>query len=361
MIAALSLVSPAFLVPREVIRKCYVLKPATQFQPLPGSTLPFSSPEPSLLRSSTRRRSPSPTELLVYGVDASEVVLVAEAQDLGVELRGLGEVELIRIGGCHEVLELLGEAEGADEVLEKLSGSVEVGELGGQSCHINASGSNQFRSDLSNTTTSNNTNTSSSLWDSENSQIIRDQDEFPCGRILDVANLRVFTLAEMKAATKNFSSNTVLGEGGFGTVYKGYIKDKTTTNRGHGLTIAVKKLNPKSSQGLKEWQTEVNFLGRLSHPYLVKLLGFGGEDSELFLVYEFLHRGSLDNHLFGRSANVRQLSWDTRLKVMLEAARGLAFLHSLEKNIIHRDLKTSNILLDKKYTVRSPTLARDRA
>lgn len=124
----------------------------------------------------------------------------------------------------------------------------------GQSCHINASGSNQFRSDLSNTTTSNNTNTSSSLWDSENSQIIRDQDEFPYGRILDVANLRVFTFAEMKAATKNFSSNTVLGQGGFGTVYKGYIKDKTTTNRGHGLTIAVKKLNPKSSQGLKEWQ-----------------------------------------------------------------------------------------------------------
>lgn len=96
----------------------------------------------------------------------------------------------------------------------------------------------------------------------------------------------------------------------------------------------------------------MNFLGRLSHPNLVKLLGFGREDSELFLVYEFMHRGSLDNHLFGRGSTVRPLSWDTRLKVMIGAARGLNFLHSLEKKIIYRDFKPSNILLDEAYTAK---------
>ncbi|XP_061361556.1 probable serine/threonine-protein kinase PIX13 [Gastrolobium bilobum] len=197
-------------------------------------------------------------------------------------------------------------------------------------------------------------NTSKSLWGSENSQSsrVRDEEEFPYGQILDSANLRVFTLAELRAATKNFGADTVLGEGGFGRVYKGWIKGRAASNRGEGLTIAIKKLNSESRQGVAEWQSEVSFLGRLSHPNLVKLLGFGREESELFLVYEFLHRGSLDNHLFGRGASVRPLSWDTRLKVMIGAARGLNFLHSLEKKIIYRDFKPSNILLDKAYTAK---------
>nr|WIL59958.1 nodulation protein [Melilotus officinalis] len=196
-------------------------------------------------------------------------------------------------------------------------------------------------------------NTSTSFWGSENSQASRVRDEeFPYGHILDAANLKVFTLAELKAATRNFRADTVLGEGGFGRVYKGLFKEKATSKRDEGLTIAIKKLNSDSRQGVAEWQSEVNFLGRLSHPNLVKLLGFGREDDELFLVYEFLHRGSLDNHLFGRGSSVQPLSWNRRLKIMIGAARGLNFLHSLEKKIIYRDFKPSNILLDKAYTAK---------
>ncbi|KAE9609885.1 putative transferase, protein kinase RLK-Pelle-RLCK-VIIa-2 family [Lupinus albus] len=197
-------------------------------------------------------------------------------------------------------------------------------------------------------------NTSTSLLGSENSQVsrARDEKEFPNGQVLDVANLAVFTLAELKAATKNFRSDTLLGEGGFGRVYKGWIKERTGTNRAEELTIAIKVLNSDSRQGFEEWQSEVNFLGRLSHPNLVRLLGLGREDSQLFLVYEFLSRGSLDNHLFGRGASVRPLSWDTRLKIMIGAARGLAFLHTLEKKIVYRDFKPSNILLDNTYTAK---------
>ncbi|MCH81359.1 putative serine/threonine-protein kinase Cx32 chloroplastic-like, partial [Trifolium medium] len=215
----------------------------------------------------------------------------------------------------------------------------------------NSGGNSRLFSSSNNHSTGNNSSTS--FWGSENSQTARLRDEeFPYGQILDAANLKVFTLVELKAATRNFRPDTVLGEGGFGRVYKGLFKESAASKRGEGLTIAIKKLNSDSRQGVAEWQSEVNFLGRLSHPNLVKLLGFGREDGELFLVYEFLHRGSLDNHLFGRGSTVQPLSWDRRLKVMIGAARGLNFLHSLEKKIIYRDFKPSNILLDKAYTAK---------
>ncbi|KAK7347789.1 hypothetical protein VNO80_22328 [Phaseolus coccineus] len=206
--------------------------------------------------------------------------------------------------------------------------------------------SSLFGQSSSNNHTSGN-NTSTSFWGSENSQAsgVRDGEEFPHGEILNAPKLRVFTLAELRAATKNFRADRVVGEGGFGAVYKGLI-------RGEGLTIAIKKWNPGSSQGVAEWQSEVNLVGRLSHPNLVKLLGFRREDSELFLVYEFMHRGTLDNHLFGRGANVQPLSWATRLKVMIGAARGLNFLHSMERKIVHRDFKPSNILLDETFAAK---------
>ncbi|CAN1184264.1 Probable serine/threonine-protein kinase CST [Linum perenne] len=168
------------------------------------------------------------------------------------------------------------------------------------------------------------------------------------GQILEWANLKVFTLTDLKSATKNFKSDTLLGEGGFGKVYKGWVDEQTLSpsKPGIGMVVAIKKLNDESLQGFQEWQAEINFLGRLSHPNLVKLLGYCWEDKDLLLVYEFLEKGSLENHLFRRNARAEPLPWDLRLKIAIGAARGLAFLHASEKQIIYRDFKASNILLD---------------
>ncbi|KAJ4844407.1 putative serine/threonine-protein kinase pix13 [Turnera subulata] len=177
-------------------------------------------------------------------------------------------------------------------------------------------------------------------------------DNFPSGEILPIPNLRIFSFAELKAATKSFKPDTLLGEGGFGKVYKGWLDEKAPGKSGSGTVIAVKRLNSESLQGFEEWQSEVNFLGRLSHPNLVRLIGYGWEDKELLLVYEFMQKGSLENHLFGRGAAVQPLPWDIRLKVAIGAARGLAFLHTSDKQVIYRDFKASNILLDGAYTAK---------
>uniref|UniRef100_A0A5B7AMX7 non-specific serine/threonine protein kinase n=1 Tax=Davidia involucrata TaxID=16924 RepID=A0A5B7AMX7_DAVIN len=175
---------------------------------------------------------------------------------------------------------------------------------------------------------------------------------YPNGQILPTPNLRIFTFSELRVATRNFRADTVLGEGGFGKVYKGWLDEKVTSKNGSGSVIAVKKLNSESMQGFEEWQSEVNFLGRLSHPNLVKLLGYCWEDKELLLVYEFMQKGSLENHLFGRGSAVQSLPWDIRLKILIGAARGLEFLHTSEKQVIYRDFKASNILLDGFYNAK---------
>ncbi|KAG2648069.1 probable serine/threonine-protein kinase PIX13 [Panicum virgatum] len=176
--------------------------------------------------------------------------------------------------------------------------------------------------------------------------------KYPDGQILEAPNLRTYTFMELKAATKNFRPDSVLGEGGFGRVYKGWVDEKTMTptKNGTGMVVAVKKLNSESLQGYEEWQSEINFLGRLSHPNLVKLLGYCWEDKELLLVYEFMAKGSLENHLFRRGC--APLSWELRLKIAIGAARGLAFLHASEKQVIYRDFKASNILLDATYNAK---------
>lgn len=195
--------------------------------------------------------------------------------------------------------------------------------------------------------------TSSSIGHSHFSAAASD-DSCLNGEILPIPNLKIFSFSDLKLSTKNFKSDSVLGIGGFGTVYKGWVDEKTLspTKAGSGIIVAIKKLNSESTQGFEEWQSEVNFLGRLSHPNLVKLLGYCREDKELLLVYEFMPKGSLENHLFRRSAAIEPLSWDLRLKIAMGAARGLAFLHSSEKKVIYRDFKASNILLDGNYNAK---------
>ncbi|KAJ1403855.1 Serine/threonine-protein kinase, active site [Sesbania bispinosa] len=175
------------------------------------------------------------------------------------------------------------------------------------------------------------------------------------GKLLEITpNLKVFTFADLKAATKGFKSDALLGEGGFGKVYKGWLDEKTLSpaKAGSGMMVAIKKLKPESMQGVQEWQSEINFLGSVSHPNLVKLLGYCREDDEFLLVYEFMPKGSLENHLFRGDINIGSLSWNTRLKIAIGAARGLAFLHTSEKQVIYRDFKASNILLDGNFNAK---------
>ncbi|KAI5064077.1 hypothetical protein GOP47_0020747 [Adiantum capillus-veneris] len=164
--------------------------------------------------------------------------------------------------------------------------------------------------------------------------------------------LHPFTYADLKSATRNFRPDSLLGEGGFGSVFKGNIDERTfqPVRAGQGLLIAVKKLNPEGFQGHNEWLAELKFLGTLHHPNLVKLIGYCYEDDHRLLVYEFLSRGSLENHLFGRSRHT--LSWANRLKIAIDAARGLTFLHDAQKPVIYRDFKTSNILLDAAFNAK---------
>ncbi|XP_073310949.1 probable serine/threonine-protein kinase PBL11 isoform X1 [Primulina huaijiensis] len=183
------------------------------------------------------------------------------------------------------------------------------------------------------------------------------------GEILQSSNLKSFTFNDLKAATRNFRPDSVLGEGGFGSVFKGWIDEQSfaASRAGSGIVIAVKRLNQEGWQGHKEWLAEINYLGQLRHPNLVKLIGFCSEDEQKLLVYEFMPKGSMENHLFRRGSYFQPLSWTLRMKIALGAARGLAFLHGAETQVIYRDFKTSNILLDSNYNAKLSDfgLARD--
>ncbi|KAM7270644.1 hypothetical protein ACFE04_029858 [Oxalis oulophora] len=174
------------------------------------------------------------------------------------------------------------------------------------------------------------------------------------GEILQASNLKSFCFNDLKIATRNFRPDSVLGEGGFGCVFKGWIDENTyaATRPGTGMVIAVKKLNQDGFQGHQEWLTEINYLGQLYHPNLVKLVGYCLEDDHRLLVYEFMPKGSLENHLFRRQSYFQPLSWKLRMKVALGAAKGLAFLHSDEAKVIYRDFKASNILIDSEFNAK---------
>ncbi|CAL9002554.1 unnamed protein product [Prunus brigantina] len=183
------------------------------------------------------------------------------------------------------------------------------------------------------------------------------------GEILQSTKLKSIGFSELKNATRNFRPDSVLGDGGFGSVFKGWIDESSfiATKAGTGMVIAVKRLNQDGIQGHKEWLTEINYLGELHHPNLVKLIGYCLEDDHRLLVYEFMPKGSMENHLFRRSSHFQPLSWSLRMKIALGAVRGLAFLHNAETQVIHRDFKSANILLDSNYNAKLSDfgLARD--
>ncbi|KAJ0983598.1 hypothetical protein J5N97_011853 [Dioscorea zingiberensis] len=140
------------------------------------------------------------------------------------------------------------------------------------------------------------------------------------------------------AATENFAIKNILGEGGFGPVYKGKLTE--------GQEIAVKRLSKNSAQGVDEFKNEVILIAKLQHRNLVRLLGYCIHGVERMLVYEYMSKGSLDALLFVKEQGVH-LDWQARLRIIVGIARGLLYLHQDSRfRIIHRDLKASNILLD---------------
>ncbi|XP_047961332.1 putative receptor-like protein kinase At5g39000 [Salvia hispanica] len=158
---------------------------------------------------------------------------------------------------------------------------------------------------------------------------------------------RRFSLAEIQLATRNFDSGLLIGRGGFGKVYKGFI------DRGQ-TTVAVKRLKSNSRQGALEFLTEIETLTELRHINLVSLIGYCSELREMILVYEFMISGTLADHLYklGRyNSNHSSLIWKQRLDICVGAARGLEYLHTGHR-VIHRDIKASNILLDENFVAK---------
>ncbi|OMP01893.1 hypothetical protein COLO4_11494 [Corchorus olitorius] len=156
---------------------------------------------------------------------------------------------------------------------------------------------------------------------------------------------------EIEQSTKNFDPNLLIGEGGFGKVYEGMFR---------GKKVAVKRSEPGNGQGLLEFQTEIVVLSQIRHRHLVSLIGYCDERSEMILVYEFMEKGTLRDHLYYSTVNLEksysaksELSWKQRLEICIGAAKGLNYLHTGSAGgIIHRDVKSTNILLDEQFVAK---------
>ncbi|KAL9367591.1 hypothetical protein Peur_038790 [Populus x canadensis] len=152
-----------------------------------------------------------------------------------------------------------------------------------------------------------------------------------------------FPYQELARATNNFKDEEKLGEGGFGGVYKGFLKEIDSF-------VAVKRVSRGSKQGIKEYAAEVKIISRLRHRNLVQLIGWCHERRELLLVYEFMPHGSLDSHLFEETS---LLTWEVRYKIVQGLASGLLYLHEeWEQCVVHRDIKSSNIMLDSEFNAK---------
>ncbi|XP_038688239.1 probable leucine-rich repeat receptor-like serine/threonine-protein kinase At3g14840 isoform X2 [Tripterygium wilfordii] len=157
----------------------------------------------------------------------------------------------------------------------------------------------------------------------------------------------IFTYRQIKAATNNFDPANKIGEGGFGSVYKGILVD--------GMIVAVKQLSSKSKQGNREFVNEIGMISGLQHPNLVRLYGCCIDGNKLLLVYEYMENNSLGRALYGPEEGQLKLDWSTRQRICVGVARGLVFLHEESTlKIVHRDIKPTNILLD---TALNPKIA----
>ncbi|KAL6010758.1 hypothetical protein ACLOJK_001200 [Asimina triloba] len=151
-----------------------------------------------------------------------------------------------------------------------------------------------------------------------------------------------YTLRELEASTHGFADENVIGEGGYGIVYRGVLEDSSQ--------VAIKNLLNNRGQAEREFKVEVEAIGRVRHKNLVRLLGYCAEGAHRMLVYEYVDNGNLEQWLHGDVGPCSPLTWEVRMHIILGTAKGLAYLHEgLEPKVVHRDIKSSNILIDKQW------------
>ncbi|KAK9287284.1 hypothetical protein L1049_015697 [Liquidambar formosana] len=165
------------------------------------------------------------------------------------------------------------------------------------------------------------------------------------GVSVDVQNIgwgKWYSLKELETATGGFAEGNVVGEGGYGVVYRGVLPD--------GSVVAVKNLLNNKGQAGKEFKVEVEAIGKVRHKNLVGLIGYCAEGAQRMLVYEYVDNGNLEQWLHGDVGSTSPLTWEIRMRIAVGTAKGLAYLHEgLEPKVVHRDVKSSNILLDRKW------------